>query len=87
MTMIMATHQMDFARALATDILFMEQGKIIEQGAPDVLLAPGSGTRTSDFCGKLFDLRGTENPTSPRSANSSPATCPTTSPTTAANRP
>ena len=60
MTMIMATHQMDFARALATDILFMEQGKIIEQGAPDVLLAPGSGTRTSDFCGKLFDLRGTE---------------------------
>ena len=60
MTMIMATHQMDFARALATDILFMEQGKIIEQGAPDVLLAPGSGTRTSDFCGKLFDLRGAE---------------------------
>ena len=57
MTMIMATHQMDFARALATDILFMEQGKIIEQGAPDVLLAPGSGARTSDFCGKLFDLR------------------------------
>lgn len=38
--MIMATHQMDFARALATDILFMEQGKIIEQGAPDVLLSP-----------------------------------------------
>lgn len=58
MTMIMATHQMDFARALATDILFMEQGKIIEQGAPDILLAPGSGTRTSDFCGKLFGLRG-----------------------------
>lgn len=60
MTMIMATHQMDFARALATDILFMEQGKIIEQGAPDILLAPGSGTRTSDFCGKLFDLRAPE---------------------------
>ena len=57
MTMIMATHQMDFARALATDILFMEQGQIIEQGAPDILLAPGSGTRTSDFCGKLFDMR------------------------------
>lgn len=65
MTMIMATHQMDFARALATDILFMEQGKIIEQGAPDVLLAPGSGTRTSDFCGKLFDLRGTEKSDEP----------------------
>ena len=56
MTMIMATHQMDFAQALATEILFMEHGKIIEQGAPAELLAPGSGTRTSDFCHKLVDL-------------------------------
>ena len=39
MTMIMATHQMDFARALATEILFMERGRIIEQGIPDDLLA------------------------------------------------
>lgn len=53
MTMIMATHQMDFARALATEILFMEQGAIIEQGAPDVLLAPGASTRTQAFFTKL----------------------------------
>ena len=53
MTMIMATHQMDFARALATEILFMEKGVIIERGAPDDLLAPGSGTRTQDFFSKL----------------------------------
>lgn len=59
MTMVMATHQMDFARALATEILFMEHGKIIEQGAPDLLLAPGSTTRTADFCGKLFEVRNT----------------------------
>lgn len=65
MTMIIATHQMDFARALATGILFMEQGKIIEQDAPDVLLTPGSGTRTSNFCGKLFDLRNTEKSDGP----------------------
>ncbi len=57
MTMIMATHQMDFAQAVATEILFMEQGRIIEQGAPAALLAPGSGTRTSDFCGRLFAMR------------------------------
>lgn len=37
MTMIMATHQMDFAQALATEILFMEQGRIIEQGLPSEL--------------------------------------------------
>ena len=55
MTMIMATHQMDFAQALATEILFMEQGRIIEQGSPAELLAPGSGTRTGDFCRRLLD--------------------------------
>ncbi len=54
MTMIMATHQMEFARALATEIIFMEQGRIIERGSPDALLAPGAGTRTADFCSKLL---------------------------------
>ena len=56
MTMIMATHQMDFARALATEILFMERGRIIEQGIPDDLLAEGSATRTRDFCARLLEM-------------------------------
>ncbi|WP_300709523.1 amino acid ABC transporter ATP-binding protein [uncultured Desulfovibrio sp.] len=56
MTMLMATHQMDFARALAHKILFMEQGIIIEQGSPDDLLAEGSATRTRDFCKHLLDM-------------------------------
>lgn len=56
MTMLMATHQMDFARALAHEILFMEQGIIIEQGSPDVLLAEGSATRTRDFCKHLLEM-------------------------------
>ena len=56
MTMIMATHQMDFARALAHEILFMERGVIIEQGAPETLLAEGSNTRTRDFCAHLMDM-------------------------------
>ncbi len=54
MTMIMATHQMDFARALATEILFMEQGKIIERGSPAGLLAPETESRTKDFCSRLL---------------------------------
>lgn len=53
MTMLMATHQMDFARALAHEIIFMENGRIIEQGAPATLLAPGANTRTMDFCSRL----------------------------------
>ena len=56
MTMLMATHQMDFARALAHEILFMEQGVIIEQGRPVDLLAESAHTRTKDFCSKLLDM-------------------------------
>ena len=54
MTMVMATHQMDFARALANEILFMQNGAIIEQGTPEALLAEGSGTRTRDFFTRLL---------------------------------
>ena len=56
MTMVMATHQMDFARALATEIISMEHGKLIEQGSPAVLLAEGSNTRTRDFCQRLLEM-------------------------------
>lgn len=55
MTMIMATHQMDFARALANEILFMERGRIIERGSPAELLAEGSQTRTHDFCARILE--------------------------------
>lgn len=62
MTMLMATHQMDFARALANEILFMEKGRIIESGSPEKLLEPGSGTRTYDFCSRLaLEVKGREN--------------------------
>jgi polar amino acid transport system ATP-binding protein len=54
MTMLMATHHMAFARSLATEILFMEKGAIIERGAPDDLLSLSSHTRTQDF---FFRLR------------------------------
>lgn len=60
MTMLMATHQMDFARALANEILFMERGVIIERGTPDSLLAPGANTRTQDFCTRLLDMDATQ---------------------------
>lgn len=56
MTMVMATHQMDFARALATEILFMERGRIIERGSPSELLKPGAGTRTRDFCASILEM-------------------------------
>ncbi len=56
MTMLMATHQMDFARALAHEILFMQSGVIIERGSPATLLAPDADTRTRAFCTKVLDM-------------------------------
>lgn len=56
MPMILATHQMDFAQALASEIIFMEKGRIVEQGSPAELLAPNAGTRTQDFCVSLHQL-------------------------------
>jgi len=56
MTMIMATHQMDFARAIGSEIFFMEKGEIIERGSPDYLLNTESNSRTRDFCNSLPKL-------------------------------
>ncbi len=53
MTMVMATHQMDFAKALACEFVFMERGVIIEHGSPEELLAEDAHTRTKDFFTRL----------------------------------
>ena len=56
MTMIMATHQISLIRNLADEILFMEDGIVVEQGPPETLLVPG--TRSQGFCDKLNSLAG-----------------------------
>ncbi len=56
MTMVMATHQISLIQNLASEILFMEQGAIVEQGAPEKLFHPGASSRTQGFCDKLNEL-------------------------------
>ena len=56
LTMVMATHQMDFARALADEIVFMQDGRIIEQGSPAQLLDQKTTSRTKDFCSRLESI-------------------------------
>ena len=56
MTMVLATHQVGFARSLADEIVFMEDGVITEQGSPAQLLAEGSGTRALEFSNHLADI-------------------------------
>ncbi|MGQ9669474.1 amino acid ABC transporter ATP-binding protein [Desulfosoma sp.] len=56
MTMIMATHQIGFARALAHEMIFMEDGRIVEQGPPNVILDEARCARTREFCAKIDQL-------------------------------
>ncbi|BBO83955.1 ATP-binding protein [Desulfosarcina ovata subsp. sediminis] len=60
MTMIMATHQISLINNIADEILFMEKGRIVEQGAPSVLLGKGNESRSQGFCDKLNDLAAVE---------------------------
>ncbi len=54
MTMIVVTHEMGFAREVADRVIFMDAGRIIEEGsAADVFDRPRS-TRTQEFLGKIL---------------------------------
>jgi len=58
MTMIMATHQIGFARSLASEIIFMEDGRILERGTPDKIFNHAENDRTREFCSKITELYG-----------------------------
>ena len=52
MTMIIVTHEMQFAKELSDRIVFMEGGVIVEQGTPDEIFA-SNNARIRDFIGKF----------------------------------
>lgn len=54
MTMIVVTHEMGFAREVATRVLFMDDGTILEQGEPDVFFNNPHNTRLKDFLSKVL---------------------------------
>lgn len=54
MTMVVVTHEMGFAREVGDRILFMDQGKILEQGTPDELFQNPKNPRTIDFLSKVL---------------------------------
>ena len=51
MTMIVVTHELAFARDAASNVVFMDRGRIIEQGPPAKILTEPSEQRTRDFIG------------------------------------
>jgi len=58
MTMIMATHQLSFASSFASEIVFMEDGRIVETGPPEKILMRADCARTREFCAKITELYG-----------------------------
>jgi len=54
MTMIVVTHEMGFAREVGNRILFMDGGKIVEQGAPEELFGNPKHPRLQDFLSKVL---------------------------------
>lgn len=54
MTMIVVTHEMSFAKEVATRVIFMDQGIILEEGAPEEILTNPQEARTKEFLKRIL---------------------------------
>ena len=54
MTMIVVTHEMAFAREVASRVVFMDQGVIVEEGAPSDLFTRPQHARTREFLARYI---------------------------------
>jgi polar amino acid transport system ATP-binding protein len=54
MTMLVVTHEMGFAREVADEVVFLDEGLIVEQGAPADVLGNPQEARTRDFLAKVL---------------------------------
>jgi polar amino acid transport system ATP-binding protein len=55
MTMLLATHEMGFARDIATRVCFLDAGVILEQGPPDQIFGAPEQDRTKQFLQRIVD--------------------------------
>lgn len=54
MTMVIVTHEMGFAREVATRVLFMDEGKILEEGSPEQIFNSPQNPRLKEFLSKVL---------------------------------
>lgn len=54
-TMIVVTHEMDFAREVSTRVLFMNEGIILEEGSPEEIFTNPKNQRTKDFLKRYME--------------------------------
>ena len=53
MTMVIVTHEIDFARAVSDRVIFMDGGKVVEEGRPEEVIDNPKNERTKEFLQKL----------------------------------
>jgi polar amino acid transport system ATP-binding protein len=54
MTMLIATHEMGFARDIANRVCFLDEGRILEQGPPERIFTSPEHPRTRQFLGRII---------------------------------
>ena len=54
MTMVVVTHEMGFAREVSDRVVFIHEGRILEQNSPDALFDDPQETRTQEFLSKIL---------------------------------
>ena len=54
MTMVVVTHEMGFAREVGNRVLFMADGKLVEQGSPTDIFEHPQNPRLQDFLSKVL---------------------------------
>jgi polar amino acid transport system ATP-binding protein len=55
MTMIIATHEMSFARDIASRVVFLDEGRILEEGPPDQIFRHPREARTREFLQRIIE--------------------------------
>jgi polar amino acid transport system ATP-binding protein len=55
MTMVIATHEMGFARDIANWVCFLDAGVILEQGPPEQIFAAPKSERTRQFLQRIIE--------------------------------
>ena len=54
MTMVVVTHEMGFAREVGTRVIFMDEGKIVEENTPEEFFTHPRSERLQDFLAKVL---------------------------------
>ncbi len=62
MTMLIATHEMAFARAIADEVCYLEAGRIVERGPPERIFSDPAEPSTRRFLARLLEADGHGGP-------------------------